>query len=97
MGQDLRCVTAILGGRGTSHQVEFYTEYFDIARFPEARQRQAFIDLVRTRYANRKIDVVVLGGATAFDLLTSQETSVLRNGVHLSSLLVCRRLSYFSG
>jgi PAS domain S-box-containing protein len=61
----------------TNHRVEFYTEYFDVARFPEAKHHEAFIELVRARYADRKIDVIVLGGATAFDFVMSQREKLL--------------------
>ena len=61
----------------TSHRVEFYTEYFNVARFPGARHHQAFIELVRARYADRKINVIVLGGATAFDFVMSQREKLL--------------------
>jgi PAS domain-containing protein len=57
---------------GTRHHVAFYTEYFDVARFPAPRHQEAFINLVRERYADRKIDVLVSGGATAFDFLVSR-------------------------
>jgi hypothetical protein len=60
----------------TSHRVEFYTEYFDVARFPEERHQEAFINLVRERYAGRKIDVLVSGGATAFDFLVSRRERI---------------------
>jgi PAS domain S-box-containing protein len=61
----------------TSHRVDFYTEYFDVARFPGARHHEAFIELVRARYADRKIDVIVLGGATAFDFVMSRREKLL--------------------
>jgi PAS domain S-box-containing protein len=63
----------------TSQRVDFYTEYFDVARFPALRHHDAFLELVRARYADRKIDVVVLGGATAFDFIMSRRKILLPN------------------
>lgn len=57
-------------------RVEFYSEYFDVARFPGVKQQEAFIELVRTRYADLKLDVVVAGGSTAFDFLIKRRSSV---------------------
>jgi formate hydrogenlyase transcriptional activator len=59
----------------SSLNVDFYTEYFDVARFPAAKYGEAFIDLLRTRYVDRHIDIIVLGGGTAFDFLMSRRTS----------------------
>jgi ABC-type uncharacterized transport system substrate-binding protein len=62
---------------GSKRRVEFYSEYFDVARFPEAKHQKAFIGLLNARYADRKIDVIVLGGGTAFDFLMSQRQNFL--------------------
>ncbi len=72
---------------GTRQRVDFYNEYFDVARFPGAGHHKAFIDLVRARYADRKIDVVVLGGATAFDFMMSQRRKLLPHAPFVFSFL----------
>ncbi|MGB7948623.1 MAG: histidine kinase, partial [Candidatus Binatia bacterium] len=60
---------------GTKHPIEFFTEYFDVARFPGARHHEAFAEFVRARYSDRKIELVVSGGSTTFDfLLTRRQT-----------------------
>jgi transcriptional regulator with AAA-type ATPase domain/PAS domain-containing protein len=59
----------------SSRKVDFYTEYFDVARFSAAKHREAFLDLLRARYSDRHIDIVVLGGGTAFDFVMSRRTS----------------------
>ncbi|HSE87294.1 MAG TPA: sigma 54-interacting transcriptional regulator [Candidatus Binatia bacterium] len=59
----------------SSRNVDFYTEYFDVARFPAAKHREAFLGLLRARYSDRHLDLVVLGGGTAFDFVMSRRTS----------------------
>jgi len=61
--------------RKSSRDVDFYTEYFDVARFPAAKHREAFLALMRARYADRHLDLVVLGGGTAFDFVMSRRAS----------------------
>jgi signal transduction histidine kinase len=65
--------SAVTGG--TKHRVEFFNEYFDINRFPDTKQQEALIQFIRARYADRRIDVLVSGGATAFDFLLSPRKS----------------------
>lgn len=55
--------------KATRQRVEFYDEYLDIPRFPELGQRDAFLELLRSRYADRKIDAVVLGGPGTIEFM----------------------------
>ena len=67
--------------------VEFYTEYFDVARFPEAAQQEAFIELLRTRYRNRAIDAVVSAGAVTVDLLLERRKELFPGAPFVYSFL----------
>jgi len=61
------------------HRVEFYTENLDNARFPAIVHQEAFLALLRERYADRKIDVLVSSGPSIFDFVVSQRERILPN------------------
>jgi signal transduction histidine kinase len=73
-------------------RVVFYTEYVNIPRFPERKQQDAFVTLLRERYGNRKIDVLVAVGPAAFDFITSRTDLVLTNTPLVHGLLSTARI-----
>jgi hypothetical protein len=52
-----------------AHPVDFYTEYLDLIRFPRERYERQVVDLLRVKYAERRIDLIVIVSSLAFDLV----------------------------
>jgi len=42
------------------HDVEFYTEYLDLMRFPNASGQQTLVNYLRVKYSDRKIDLIIV-------------------------------------
>lgn len=58
--------------KGTSAEpVEFYTEFLDLAQFPEESYLQSLIKLLQSKYADRKIDLIIPVGELAVDFLSA--------------------------
>jgi hypothetical protein len=49
---------------------EFYTEFLDLSQFPDEPHLHGLIHLLRSKYAGRKIDLLVPVGELAFDFLS---------------------------
>jgi PAS domain S-box-containing protein len=54
--------------RGPPEDLEIFSEYLDLARFPAAQYGDDLVRYLRTRYAARKPDVVIVVGSSALDL-----------------------------
>jgi signal transduction histidine kinase len=55
-----------------AHPVNFYTEYLDLIRFPRERYEQQLVNLLRVKYADRRIDLIVVVSSLAFDLVRAR-------------------------
>ena len=56
---------------GASHRVEFFTEYLDLLRFPTGQEQPPAnnVDYLRTKYAGRRIDLIVTISFLALDFM----------------------------
>jgi len=55
-----------------AHPVDFYTEYLDLIRFPRERYEQNLVDLLRAKYAERRIDLIVVVSSLAFEFVRAR-------------------------
>lgn len=63
--------------KGTAAEpIEFYTEFLDLAQFPEESYLQSLIKLLQSKYAGRKIDLLIPVGDLAFDFLLAHGNSL---------------------
>jgi signal transduction histidine kinase len=53
---------------------EYYSEYIEVDRFPEADQTRLLRDYVRQKYANHRIDVIVASAETPFEFLLADRS-----------------------
>src|SRR5258707_14321859 len=54
--------------RGQAEDLEIFSEYLDLGRFPAAQYEGDLVRYLRTRYAARKPDVVIAVGRSALEL-----------------------------
>ncbi len=54
--------------RGQAEDLEIFSEYLDLGRFPAAQYEGDLVRYLRTRYAARKPDVVIAVGSSALEL-----------------------------
>jgi PAS domain S-box-containing protein len=54
--------------RGQTEEVEIFSEYLDLSRFPAAQYGDDLVRYLRLRYAARKPDVVIAVGSSALEL-----------------------------
>jgi PAS domain S-box-containing protein len=55
---------------GTEGQrIEFYTEYLDLAQFPDEAYLHSLLNLLQTKYSGKKIDLLIPVGDLAFSFL----------------------------
>ncbi len=62
--------------RGAPDMVDFYTEVFDVNRFPGAAQEAAFERFLREKYVDHTIDVVVAAGPGPLNFLLARRESL---------------------
>ena len=56
--------------KGTAAEpIEFYTEFLDLAQFPDESYLQSLINLLQNKYARQKIDLLIPMGDLAFHFL----------------------------
>jgi PAS domain S-box-containing protein len=55
---------------------EFFTEFLDLAQFPDQSYLHSLINLLRDKYARRKIDLLMPMGDLAFHFLLAQRQSL---------------------
>ena len=60
----------------TAKPIKFYTEFLDLAQFPDQSYLQSLIDLLQNKYARRKIDLLIPVGDLAFDFLLAHGNSL---------------------
>jgi signal transduction histidine kinase len=61
---------------GARRPIEFYTEYLDLMRFADSRQRQQSVDYFRVKYAAPRIDLIIAVGSLAFDFILEHGDAV---------------------
>ena len=61
-----------------THPVDFYTEYLDLIRFPREHYEQHVVDLLRTKYAERRIDLIVVVSSLAFEFVRARGDELFR-------------------
>src|SRR6185503_11733546 len=54
-----------------SAKPDYYSEYVDGARFPEAQYQQAFRNYLRLKYHGMRFDLVIASHRLAYELVTS--------------------------
>ena len=59
--------------------VEYFPEYFEYSRFPEKDHAVSFRDYLKTKYANRNVDVVVASADAALKFLLQYRTELFAN------------------
>jgi signal transduction histidine kinase len=64
---------------GLGERVDYYTEYFDILRFPYPDYETVYLDFLRQKYAERRFDLLLLMGDAALDFM-SRHRSTLFSG-----------------
>src|SRR5438105_1259059 len=55
--------------RGQPEEVEIFSEYLDLTRFPAAQYGDDLVRYLRARYGARKPDVVIAVGSSALELV----------------------------
>lgn len=60
----------------TSEPLEFYTEFLDLARFPENSYLQNLINFLQNKYAGRKIDLLIPVRDPAFQFLLAHGDAI---------------------
>ena len=64
---------------GLGERVDFYSEYFDFVRFPRPEYESAYLDFLRLKYKERRIDLLIVMGDVAMDFM-SRNRDVLFSG-----------------
>jgi len=54
---------------GLGERVDFYSEYFDFVRFPRPDYESAYLDFLRLKYADKRIDLLILIGDVVIDFM----------------------------
>ena len=80
---------------GLAGQLDYYTEYLDVARFPEPDYQPAVRDFFRRKYATQTFDVVIAPTNVMVDFVIHIETSCFR--AQRSCSLPQRRVSAPNG
>ena len=64
---------------GLGEGVDFYTEYFDVDRFPHPDYETVYLDFLRRKYKDRRFDLLLVMGDPAADFV-SRNRDVLFSG-----------------
>ncbi len=64
---------------GLGNDVDFYTEYFDVGRFPHPDYETVYLDFLRRKYKERRLDLLIVMGDPAADFV-SRNRDVLFSG-----------------
>jgi hypothetical protein len=64
---------------GLGQRVDFYSEYFDFVRFPRPEYESAYLDFLRLKYAEKRLDLLILIGDVVIDFM-SRNRNVLFAG-----------------
>jgi signal transduction histidine kinase len=63
-------------GTGLAGRLDYYSEYIDLARFPEPEYQLALRDFIRRTYQGRRFDLVVALDDTSFDFVDANRDSL---------------------
>jgi signal transduction histidine kinase len=84
---------------GLTEGLDFYSEYLDLARFPDPEYRSAFRDFLRTKYKGQRFDVVIAMDDTAFEFIDRRRSELFRDVpvVFFASSPTTRRIANSTG
>jgi signal transduction histidine kinase len=57
--------------RGMTEGVDYYSEYIDVPRFTDPGYQTAYVDFLRLKYNAQRIDLVIVTGSLATEIMTS--------------------------
>ncbi len=63
---------------GLGERVDFYSEYFDFVRFPRPEYESAYLDFLRLKYAEERIDLLILIGDVVIDFMSRNRNVLFR-------------------
>ena len=63
---------------GLGERVDFYAEYFDFVRFPRPEYENEFLDFLRLKYADKRIDLLILIGDVVIDFVSRNRNVLFR-------------------
>src|SRR6185503_15153556 len=63
---------------GLGERVDFYTEYLDFVRFPRPDYESAYLDFLRLKYAEKRIDLLILIGDVVIDFMSRNRNVLFR-------------------
>ena len=63
---------------GLGERVDFYSEYFDFVRFPRPEYESAYLDFLRLKYADKRIDLLILIGDVVIDFMSRNRNVLFR-------------------
>jgi signal transduction histidine kinase len=63
---------------GLGERVDFYSEYFDFVRFPRPEYESAYLDFLRLKYAEKRIDLLILIGDVVIDFMRRNRDVLFR-------------------
>ena len=63
---------------GLGERVDFYSEYFDFVRFPRPEYESAYLDFLRLKYAEKRIDLLILIGDVVIDFMSRNRDVLFR-------------------
>ncbi|KLU01806.1 diguanylate cyclase/phosphodiesterase (GGDEF & EAL domain) with PAS/PAC sensor(s) [Rhodopirellula islandica] len=75
------------------YRVDVYNEYLDIARFPGKENLERTRSLLKEKYADRKVDLVVAGGSEALDFLVESRDSLFADVPLISTCVGQERIA----
>src|SRR4029453_3411115 len=55
---------------GLGERVDFYSEYLDFVRFSRPEHETAYLDFLRLKYAEKRIDLLILIGDVVIDFMS---------------------------
>ena len=61
---------------GLGRGLDYYSEFIDLARFPEPAYRSAFTDFLRLKYQGTRFDLVIAMGDAAAELVATHRTGL---------------------
>ena len=63
---------------GLGERVDFYSEYFDFVRFPRPEYESTYLDFLRLKYADKRIDLLILIGDVVIDFMSRNRNVLFR-------------------
>ncbi len=63
---------------GLERDLDYYSEFIDVARFPEANYQVAFADFLRTKYQGVRFDLVIAVGDVAIEFIVGNRATLFQ-------------------